>query len=146
PARSIHVSQCRRIASAFSRCRWPQRPPVTWISLVPSGRQTEDDGWTGPPGLADGIKHFGFVADKDRDAVRRQGYPGGGSPVVPLPRRRAGPGGAGGQADIAGPGARLKDRGDEQVGAEHELVVDVPGARVSGKVDEQRPHRGKPGP
>ena len=65
---------------------------------------------------------------------------------MPLPRRRVDPGGAGGQVDIAGPGARLKDRGDEQVGAEQELVLDVPGARVVREVHEQRPHRGKPGP
>ena len=53
---------------------------MTSISSVPSGRQTEADGWTGPPCLADDIKHLGSLAGEDRDAVGRKGHPGDGSP------------------------------------------------------------------
>ena len=95
----------------------PQRPP--------------DRGWTAAPArpcLADDIEYFGFLADEDGDAVRGKGRPGR---CVPPSCRSAVPAliqaAAGGQVDIAGAGARLQDRGDEQVRAEHELVVDVPG-------------------
>lgn len=37
--------------------------------------------------------------------------------------------------------ARVQDRHDEYIAAEHELVLDVPGPFVAGEVDEQRAHR-----
>src|SRR5580698_8954190 len=75
PMRSIHDSQCWRIVSAFSRCMLPHRPPVIRISSTPSGRQTEVDGRTGPPFLADDIEYLGSLSDEDGNAVSGQRNP-----------------------------------------------------------------------
>src|SRR3982074_3278415 len=102
PMRSIHDSQCSRILSAFSRCFSSQMPPVTLISSAPSGRQTEVDGWTGPPCLADDLEYLGSFTGENGDLVRGNRDTDRGAAVVPVSGRGRDPGPAGRQVDIAG--------------------------------------------
>src|SRR6266567_1016368 len=136
PIRSIHDSQCWRTASAFSRCFCLQMPPVTLISSAPSGRQTEADGCTGPPCLADDIKNLGSFTGEDRYAVKGDGDAEGGPAVVPGTGSGRDPAAACGQVDVTGAGPGRQDGGDEEIGAEQELVLDPPCLRVIGEVDE----------
>src|ERR1700722_8718382 len=136
PMRSIHDSQGARIVSVFSRCFCPHRPPVIWISPTPSGRQTEVDGCTGPPCLADGIKDLSSFCYEDWDAVGGDLHPHSDSPGAGVTGPGLDPGAARRQVDLAHAGPWLKDRGDEEVGSEQELVLAAPRARVLGEVHE----------
>src|SRR5579871_1094124 len=73
PTRSIQVRQWPMVVSAFTCCLCCQMPPVMVISSGPSGRQTEVDGRTGPPCLADDIKNLCSFCDEDGDAVEGDG-------------------------------------------------------------------------